>query len=159
GAGLHVKTAGTTWLEELIGLASAGGEGLSIAQGVYAEAFKRYDELVKPYATVVHIDRSRLPEPADVRSWSSTQFVDAIRHNQSCAAFNSDLRQLVHVGYKVAAEMGEQFRGLLGECRAEIEANVTLNLYERHIKPIFVEQNGMMQGEKKGGGKVAAPKV
>src|SRR3712207_7211619 len=25
GAGLHIKTAGTTWLEELIGLASAGG--------------------------------------------------------------------------------------------------------------------------------------
>ncbi len=27
GAGIHVKTAGTTWLEELIGLAEAGGEG------------------------------------------------------------------------------------------------------------------------------------
>ena len=35
GAGLHIKTAGTTWLEELIGLASAGGEGLQIAKDVY----------------------------------------------------------------------------------------------------------------------------
>jgi hypothetical protein len=26
-AGVHVKTAGTTWLEEVIGLAEAGGEG------------------------------------------------------------------------------------------------------------------------------------
>jgi tagaturonate epimerase len=26
--GLHVKTAGTTWLEEVIGLAESGGEGL-----------------------------------------------------------------------------------------------------------------------------------
>ncbi len=26
GAGVHVKTAGTTWLEELIGLCEAGGE-------------------------------------------------------------------------------------------------------------------------------------
>jgi NAD(P)-dependent dehydrogenase (short-subunit alcohol dehydrogenase family) len=30
-AGLHVKTAGTTWLEEIIGLAEAGGEGLRTA--------------------------------------------------------------------------------------------------------------------------------
>ena len=30
GAGVHVKTAGTTWLEELIGLAEAGGEGLDL---------------------------------------------------------------------------------------------------------------------------------
>jgi len=28
GAGLHIKTAGTTWLEELIGLAEAGGDAL-----------------------------------------------------------------------------------------------------------------------------------
>src|SRR5882724_5565890 len=32
GAGLHVKTAGTTWLEELIGLASAGVDGVQIAK-------------------------------------------------------------------------------------------------------------------------------
>ena len=32
-AGLHLKTAGTTWLEELIGLAEAGGEGLRFSQG------------------------------------------------------------------------------------------------------------------------------
>ncbi|NIA17522.1 MAG: hypothetical protein GWO86_04155, partial [Planctomycetes bacterium] len=30
-AGLHLKTAGTTWLEEIIGLASSGGDGLEIA--------------------------------------------------------------------------------------------------------------------------------
>jgi len=142
GGGIHVKTAGTTWLEELIGLAEAGGEGLKIAQEVYAEAFKRYDELVKPYATVVHIDRSHLPNPSEVGSWTSAQYVTALRHDQSCAAFNSNFRQLVHVGYKVASDMGERFRRLLSECRKEIEANVTLNLYERHIRPIFLEQNG-----------------
>ena len=30
--GVHIKTAGTTWLEELIGLAEAGGEGLALAK-------------------------------------------------------------------------------------------------------------------------------
>ncbi len=48
GAGLHLKTAGTTWLEELIGLAAAGGEGLTVAQEVYAAAYDRIDELCKP---------------------------------------------------------------------------------------------------------------
>src|SRR5262249_27170527 len=52
GAGLHIKTAGTTWLEELIGLASAGGEGLQIAREVYAQALQRFDELCGPYASV-----------------------------------------------------------------------------------------------------------
>ncbi|HVY71028.1 MAG TPA: tagaturonate epimerase family protein, partial [Verrucomicrobiae bacterium] len=37
-AGLHLKTAGTTWLEELIGLAEAGGAGLALAKEIYAEA-------------------------------------------------------------------------------------------------------------------------
>jgi len=142
GAGLHVKTAGTTWLEELIGLASAGGEGLNIAREIYADAYKRYDELVKPYATVVQIDRERLPDPVEVHSWSSEQFADAVRHDQSCDGFNPNVRQLVHVGYKVAAEMGGRFKRLLAECRSEIEANVTLNLYGRHIKPIFLEGGG-----------------
>ena len=35
-AGVHLKTAGTTWLEELIGLAEAGGSGLEMAKEVYA---------------------------------------------------------------------------------------------------------------------------
>ena len=52
-AGLHIKTAGTTWLEELIGLASAGGEGLQIAKDVYSQALGRFDELCGPYATVI----------------------------------------------------------------------------------------------------------
>ncbi|MCA9008452.1 MAG: hypothetical protein KDB01_01840, partial [Planctomycetaceae bacterium] len=38
GAGLHIKTAGTTWLEELIGLAEAGGEGLILAKEIYKYA-------------------------------------------------------------------------------------------------------------------------
>ena len=37
-AGVHIKTAGTTWLEELIGLAEAGGDGLEIAKEIYAYA-------------------------------------------------------------------------------------------------------------------------
>ena len=45
GAGVHVKTAGTTWLEEVIGLAEAGGAGLALAKEIYAEALSHMDEL------------------------------------------------------------------------------------------------------------------
>ena len=44
GAGLHIKTAGTSWLEELIGLAEAGGDGLEIAKEIYAYAHEHVDE-------------------------------------------------------------------------------------------------------------------
>ena len=47
GAGLHLKTAGTTWLEELIGLAEAGGAGLALAKEVYAEAYARREECAR----------------------------------------------------------------------------------------------------------------
>src|SRR4029079_11357179 len=46
-AGVHIKTAGTTWLEELIGLAEAGGDGLHMAQMIYREALQRAEELGK----------------------------------------------------------------------------------------------------------------
>jgi hypothetical protein len=48
-AGVHLKTAGTTWLEELIGLAEAGGTGLEIAKEVYSEAYAHREELCAPF--------------------------------------------------------------------------------------------------------------
>jgi tagaturonate epimerase len=137
-AGLHLKTAGTTWLEEVIGLAAAGGEGLKAAKEIYEGSFKRYEELCGPYLSVIDIDRAKLPPPATVDVWSSQEYVHALQHDQSCKEFNIHFRQLVHVGYKVAAEMGARFQGLLGECRATIEANVTKNILDRHIRPLFI---------------------
>ena len=63
GAGVHVKTAGTTWLEEVIGLAEAGGDGLAIAKDIYVAAHGRFDELTGPYAMVIDIDKAKLPKP------------------------------------------------------------------------------------------------
>ena len=141
-AGLHVKTAGTTWLEEVIGLAASDGDGLRLAKEVYTEAFKRYDELVKPYLTVIDIDRRQLPDPKQVEAWDAAHYVETIQHNQSCKRFNVHVRQLVHVGYKVAAEMNGRFTGLLERCRSTIEPNVTTNIFNRHIQPLFLGQNG-----------------
>ena len=137
-AGLHLKTAGTTWLEELIGLALAGGDGLAIAKEVYAKALSRIDELCAPYATVIDIDRAKLPRPQDVDKWDGRRFAAALRHNQKCQEYNPHFRQLLHVAYKVAAEMGTRFSDALGQYEDVIAQNVTENIYERHIKPVFM---------------------
>lgn len=137
-AGLHLKTAGTTWLEELIGLASAGGDGLYIAKDTYAQALERVDELCGPYASVIDIDRTKLPSPREVAKWSGDEFAAAVRHDPSDRRYNPNLRQLLHVGYKVAAQMGERYIGALESYESIIAKNVTENLFERHLKPIFI---------------------
>jgi hypothetical protein len=89
---------------------------------------------------VIDIDVNRLPSKADVQAWSSGQFVCALRHDPGCPAFNPHLRQLLHVGYKIAAKMGDRYLRLLGQCESSIERNVTDNLYERHLKPLFLSE-------------------
>jgi hypothetical protein len=148
-AGLHLKTAGTTWLEEVIGLAASGGEGLRLAKEVYAGSFKRFEELAKPYLTVIDIEKSRLPDPETVGTWESREYVEALQHCQSNPKYNPHLRQLVHIGFKVAAEMNGRFTGMLQRYRSVIETNVTNNILARHIQPLFIGQNGR-NGEVKG---------
>jgi hypothetical protein len=138
GAGLHLKTAGTTWLEEVIGLAEADGAGLALAKEIYAKALQKKDDLCGPYASVIDIDAARLPSAETVAGWSAGQFVSALRHDPLNPAFNPHLRQLVHVGFKVAAQMGDRYLAMLKECEPSIARNVTANLYDRHLKPLFV---------------------
>ena len=138
GAGVHLKTAGTTWLEELIGLAEAGGDGLAIAKEVYVEAFARQDELTAPYAAVIQIDPARLPSPGEVNVWTSEQYVGALRHEESNPAYNASFRQLLHVGFKVAAKMGPKFLAALETNEGVVAKNVTENLFVRHIAPVFL---------------------
>jgi len=139
GAGLHLKTAGTTWLEEVIGLAESGGEGLALAKEIYAGALKKQDELCAPYATVIDIDANKLPTADEVNGWTADQFVGALRHDPANPAFNPSFRQLVHVGFKVAAQMGDRYLKMLESCETAVSRNVTANLYERHLKPLFIE--------------------
>lgn len=136
--GLHLKTAGTTWLEELIGLALAGGEGLDIAQDVYRQAYNRYDELARPYASVIDMDMRALPSPVDVDGWDGRQYAETLRHDQTNKKYNPHFRQLLHVSYKVAAEMGDRYLNALERYEHIVAENVSTNIYERHIKPLFL---------------------
>jgi hypothetical protein len=137
--GLHLKTAGTTWLEEVIGLALSGGAGLDLAKLIYRRAFERREELCAPYATVIDIDPQKLPDPDEVETWDSRKYAETLRHVPGNTYYNPSLRQLIHVGYKVASELGEQYTAAL-EANANVIAGcVTENIYERHVIPLFSE--------------------
>ncbi|WP_340105639.1 tagaturonate epimerase family protein [Rhodohalobacter sp. 8-1] len=136
--GLHLKTSGTTWLEELIGLAESGEDGLNMVHKIYKNAYGRYDELTGPYLPVIDIEKSQLPQPDEFSSWTGRQIKEAVEHNPDHPKFQSGLRQFFHCSYKIAAEEGDAFIDLLDENRENISSRVTHNLYARHIQPLFV---------------------
>jgi len=138
GAGVHLKTAGTTWLEELIGLAEAGGDGLELAREIYAYALDHVDEFCAPYAAVIDIDRSQLPPAAEVAGWSGPRLAAAIRHVPGNPEFNPHVRQLLHVSFKVAAKHGSRYTDLLVANREIVARQVTENIFERHLAPLFL---------------------
>ncbi|HDS84329.1 MAG TPA: hypothetical protein ENN97_03955 [Phycisphaerales bacterium] len=136
-AGVHLKTAGTTWLEELIGLALADAEGLDLAKAIYAESLAHFDDLCAPYAAVIDIDKTRLPSEQTVADWDGQRFAAALRHDPTCDDYNPDFRQLIHVGYKIAAQMGTRYTDRLTRFAEQIGPHVTDNIYRRHILPVF----------------------
>jgi len=87
---------------------------------------------------VIDIDYSKLPSPDEVNNWSATQYTGALRHDQKNPAFNANVRQLLHVGYKVAAKKGDRYLNMLKQCEESISRNVTENLFDRHVKPLFL---------------------
>ncbi|HSL85604.1 MAG TPA: tagaturonate epimerase family protein, partial [Bacteroidales bacterium] len=135
--GIHLKTAGTTWLEEVIGLAEAGGKALDFVKEIYAGALEKREELCAPYADVIDIDPSRLPSADEVSGWNKTRLAEALRHIPGNALFNPDMRQLIHVGYKMAAERMDEYYMLLNECRDVVGYCVFDNVYNRHIRRLF----------------------
>lgn len=137
GAGLHLKTAGTTWLEEVAALAESGGDALILCKQIYVQALDRLDELCAPYAAVIAIDRAMLPKAEQVSRWDPQQFVAALRHDPRNPGFNPHFRQLLHVGYKIAAEMGDRYLAAIKDHQEAIGRRVTDNLYRRHILPLF----------------------
>ena len=138
GAGVHLKTAGTTWLEEVIGLSEAGGDGLALMKEIYAYALEHVDELCAPYASVIDIDRSKLPSADVVNGWSGAQLANAVRHIPGHPEFNANIRQLLHVSFKLAAKAGARYTDLLKANEEIVARNVIANLYERHLRPLFV---------------------
>lgn len=137
--GIHIKTAGTTWLEENIGLAVADPAALELAKKIYVNALGRMEELTVPYATVIDIDVDKLPSPEEVAKWDAETYARTMRHNQEDPLYNPSFRQLIHVSYKIAAELGNEFLPALEKHTDVIGEQITANLCERHIKRLFCE--------------------
>lgn len=135
--GIHLKTAGTSWLEEVIGLAEAGGEALDFVKGIYLEALDHIEELCAPYADVIDIKISALPSGAEVKKWDSKKFAGALRHDQKNPHYNPNMRQLIHVGYKLAALKMDQYFRLLDANEEIVAGCVYENIYDRHIRLLF----------------------
>ncbi len=137
GKGVHLKTAGTTWLEEIIGLAEAGGQGLDFAKEVYIKSLEKIEELCAPYADVIDIDPKALPAAGEVSAWNGRKFASSLRHNQDNPDYNPNMRQLIHVAYKLAAQKMDIFFRLLEEHEEVVSECVFDNIYNRHIRLLF----------------------
>ena len=136
-AGIHVKTAGTTWLEEIIGLSLADPEALALAKKIYRIALDRMDELTVPYATVIDVDKSKLPAPDAVDAWDADTFARTLRHDESEPLYNPSFRQLIHVSFKVAAELADEYYPALDRNIDIIGREIEANIGERHVKLLF----------------------
>lgn len=135
--GIHIKTAGTTWLEENIGLAVADPEALELAKKIYINALNRMEELTVPYATVIDVDVNALPSAEEVATWDAETYARTMRHNQADPLYNPSFRQLIHVSYKIAAELGDEYYPALEKHTEVIGQQVIENIVDRHIKILF----------------------
>lgn len=135
--GIHLKTAGTTWLEEVIGLAEAGGEALAFVKDIYVHSLEKIEELCAPYADVIDINVAKLPSENEVSKWDSRKFADAIRHIPGNKDYNPNMRQLIHVAYKLAALKMKEYFALLEKNEKIVSDCVYQNVYDRHICRLF----------------------
>jgi len=136
--GVHLKTAGTTWLEECIGMATADEAGATLLKEIYVEAYEQRDDLMAPYREVLDIDISKLPLPGEINCLSGQALADIITHRQAEPTYNRHMRQLMHVAYKLAADKRELFLPALERCRSIVAKRVTDNLFVNHLKPLFI---------------------
>jgi hypothetical protein len=135
--GIHVKTAGTTWLEEVIGLSESGGDALEFVKTIYAESLEKIDELCAPYADVIDIKISSLPSKDEVLKWTGKKFSESLKHIVGNKNYNPNMRQLMHVAYKLAALRIRDYYSLLETNERTVSECVYENIYSRHICRLF----------------------
>jgi hypothetical protein len=130
----------------MIGLAESGGDALALVKEIYTEAYAHRAELCAPYAAVIDIDPALLPTPAVANRWSAAQWVGALRHDLESPEYNRSLRQLMHVAFKIAAKIGSRYIAMLEQHEDCVAENVTRNLFNRHIRPVFLGANTAQTG-------------
>jgi hypothetical protein len=137
--GIHLRTSGTSWLEECIGLAKANEDALDLVKTIYSLTLHRIEKLSKPYGKHLSINQLKLPSTLEMVGWNSEAMSSVLTHDGN-EYYNPDMRQLMHISYEVAAEYGDIFQEALTENAEIIGQQVTKNLYERHIKRLFFDE-------------------
>jgi hypothetical protein len=115
----------------------AGEEALDLAKSIYRKAYDRQDELSGPYATVIDIDEKKLPKPDEVDTWTGEKFANSLRHIPDHSDYNPSFRQLIHVGYKIAAEYSNVYISMVQRHEKIVGHQVSENIFERHIRRLF----------------------
>ena len=87
---------------------------------------------------MIDIDKAQLPAITEVNTWTGRTFKENVTHNATCPTYNVHIRQLLHVAYKVAAEMEDEFIEALEKYETLIAEHVTENIFSRHIQPVFI---------------------
>ena len=69
--------------------------------------------------------------------WTGEKLANTLRHIPDHSDYNPSFRQLIHVGFKVAAEYGIEYTGALEKHKEIVGQQVIENIYDRHIKRLF----------------------
>ena len=84
------------------------------------------------------LQERRAAEPVIVSALYETLDQAGIHYGPGLRALQNAFRQLLHVGFKIAAKLGPKYINALEANEDVIAKNVTENLYKRHIKPVFL---------------------
>jgi hypothetical protein len=70
--------------------------------------------------------------------------------------FNANVRQLLHVSFKVAAKQGSRYTDLLDANRDIVARQVTGNIFDRHLRPLFLQEKADAAPSQVAGGGTAS---
>ena len=70
---------------------------------------RHVDEFCAPYASVIDIDKDKLPAAATLNGWSSEQFVSALRHDQKNPALQSKFPPIIACQFQSGGENGGRY--------------------------------------------------
>ena len=112
GTALQLEPTPDFYIQD-VGLAEAGGNGLEVAKKIYADTYEHRNEMTAPYATVIDIDFSKVPTPEEVNTWDSKKVAESLQHIRSNPNYNPNFRQLIHVAFKIAVNLGNTYTNAL----------------------------------------------
>jgi hypothetical protein len=110
---------------------------LDFVKEIYIKSLEKIEELTAPYADVIDIRISSLPMKQEVTKWNGRKFAASLRHLPGNTDYNPDMRQLIHVAYKLAALKMDQYFKLLEDNKSTVSQCVYENIFDRHICRLF----------------------